>query len=155
MRDARKGMTRGIATGILLWITVGFASLLSGQQNSNFVVIVNAENPVTSLDKGTIAKMFQEKIKSWPDWDERVNPVDLDSRSEVREAFTNEVHGKRVSAIVSYWQRVVFSGRGKPPAEKDTEEEVIEHVSSSPGGIGYVSVATRLPDAVKAVTVTD
>lgn len=155
MRDAKIRMMRGIATGILLLVTAGFASLLSGQQNTDFVVIVNAQNPSRSLDRGTIAKMFQEKIKSWPDWDERVTPIDLDEKSETREAFTSDVHGKRVTAIVSYWQRVVFSGRGKPPAEKDTEEEVVEHVRSNPGGIGYVSASMTLPDGVKVLTVTD
>jgi hypothetical protein len=41
--------------------------------------------------------------------------------------------------VKSYWQQLIFSGRGVPPPELDTEEEVIRYVGRHPGALGYVS----------------
>jgi ABC-type phosphate transport system substrate-binding protein len=38
---------------------------------------------------------------------------------------------------------------------KPTDEEVVAYVATTPGAIGYVSVAVPLPDSVKTVAVTD
>ena len=56
-------------------------------------------------------------------WDngELVVPVDLVPRHPVRKVFTRAVHKKSITAIGSFWQRIIFSGRGSPPTEKASE----------------------------------
>jgi hypothetical protein len=49
-----------------------------------------------------------------------------------------------VGAVRSYWQQRIFSGRDVPPPELDSDEAVVAFVARSPGGIGYVSAATKL-----------
>jgi hypothetical protein len=44
-----------------------------------------------------------------------------------------------VSSIKAYWQKQIFSGRGVPPEEKESDEEVLEYVSKNVGAIGYIS----------------
>lgn len=119
-----------------------------------FVVIINAANPETEMEAGRVSKMFLKKIRRWPD-DVPVNPVDLNEKSPTRELFTETIHKKRVSAIKTFWQRMIFSGRNVPPAELNTDEEVIQFVLSDPGAIGYVSSATELPDGVKGLEIID
>jgi hypothetical protein len=47
-----------------------------------------------------------------------------------------------VSSIKAYWQKQIFSGRGVPPEEKQSDEEVLEYVSKNVGAIGYISEST-------------
>jgi ABC-type phosphate transport system substrate-binding protein len=126
------------------------ASPVPGGAGEGFQVIVNTQNPVSSLSKDLVSKLFLKKVQRW-DNGLAVSPVDQDQASAVRAAFSKVVHGKSVTAVASYWQRQIFAGNDVPPAEKADDAGVIAFVRSSPGGIGYVS-ANPPPD-VKVVTV--
>ena len=123
------------------------------QASEGFQVVINAQNPTTELPANRIARIFLKKLKRW-DNGVRVQPVDLEVNSATREAFTRNVHGKSVTAIKSYWQRMIFSGRDVPPEERKTEREVLEFVRAHPGAIGYVAADTPLGDGVKKLDVT-
>ena len=82
-----------------------------------FQVVVNAENPTTELPAAKVAKMFLKQLKRW-DHGVRVLPIDLEAKSEIRKAFTKSVHSKSITAIKSFWQRMIFSGRDAPPLEE-------------------------------------
>jgi ABC-type phosphate transport system substrate-binding protein len=122
---------------------------------AGFVLIVNAENPVDSLSRERVAEMFLKKVVRWEEWDGEtlVDPVDQRKGSAVRLLFTREVHQMRPSRINTYWQRLIFSGRGAPPLDLSSDEEVVAFVRQTRGAIGYVSPATRLGTGVKVVRV--
>ncbi len=123
-------------------------------QDNAFQVIVNAGNPTTEMEKSRVAKMFIKKVSRW-DNDVKVQAIDQTDRTEVRKAFTKGVHGKGVSAIKSYWQRMIFSGRDVPPPEVASDAEVLAYVGEDPGGIGYVSAGVALGDGVKVLRLTE
>lgn len=131
------------------------ASDAQEQDDAAYQIIVHADNPVETVDRKRLGKMFLKKIRRWDALDESITPYDLEAQSEVREAFTRSVHGKSVSAIKSFWQRMLFSGRDVPPDELSDEAEMIEAVGEDPGGLGYVSADTELDDSVKTVEVVD
>lgn len=133
--------------GIILAIPCLYA-----QQSSSFKVIVNKENPESSLSKKQIAKHFQKKTTKWNDGT-KVLPVDQSTSSSVRSDFSKSIHGKPVSSIESYWQRRIFSGRGVPPPEKKSDKQVINYVKDNPGAIGYVSSKAKL-SGVKVIRIT-
>ncbi len=118
-----------------------------------FQVVINAQNPTRELSATRIARMFLKKLKRW-DHDVRVRSIDLEVDSPIREAFTRSIHGKSVTAIKSYWQRMIFSGRDVPPEERRTEREILDFVRTHPGAIGYVAADTPLGDGVKKLEVT-
>ena len=62
------------------------------------------------------------------------------------------MHGKKTTAVRSYWLQVIFSGRGVPPPEKPSDKDVIAYVKAHPGAIGYVA-ATTATDDVKVLKV--
>lgn len=128
--------------------------LAAQSADRGFLVIVHRDNPVTEVDSSRLQKMFLKKSKRWDD-DVTVVAFDLDEDSEVRETFTREIHGKSVSAIKSYWQRMIFSGRDVPLEELASDDEVIERVAAERGGLGYVSSSATLDDDVKAITIED
>ena len=110
-------------------------------------IIVNPGNPVTWLDRRFVADVFLKKVTRWPQHDEVIRPVDLEGGSSVRRRFSDEVLKRSVSAVKTYWQQMVFSGRGVPPPEMDSEEQVVRFVLRNPGAIGYVSGSAAIDNA--------
>jgi hypothetical protein len=52
-----------------------------------------------------------------------------------------------VQAVRAYWQQLIFSGRGVPPVELESDEAVVAFVLKYPGAVGYVSGATNIGNA--------
>jgi len=142
----RKVSTLALAFAFLLALA-GTAAAQSG----GFKVVVNKDNPARGLTKGKIAFMFMKMTTKW-DHGAAVAPVDQDPAAAVRAAFSREIHGREVEAIQTAWQRAVFAGRGEPPPEMASDDEVIAFVASHPGGIGYVSESAAT-DKVKVLDV--
>lgn len=131
----RKAMFRALIAWLALCATATAAE---------YAVVVNSGNAATSLDRRSVSALFMRRVAEWPGGS-AVLPVD-GPNSPAREAFSKEVHGKRVSAVRSHWLQVIFSGRGVPPPEKASDKEVIEYVKANAGAIGYVSSAAATAD---------
>ena len=136
---------------LAILLAAGLLAAAGTVQAQDFQVVVNKANSTSSIAKADLAKIFLKKSTKWSDGT-KADPVDLVPSSSVRATFSKEVLGKNVSAIKSYWQRKVFSGRGVPPPEKAADAEVIEYVKGSPGAVGYVSGAASV-DGVKVLQV--
>ena len=118
-----------------------------------FRVVVNADNPAKSLSTAQLDLYFLKKQTTWPDGG-TVEPVDQSASSFLRALFTEDVHGRKVSAIRSYWQQQIFSGRGSPPPVMSSDAEVLAFVRMRPNAIGYVSAETEIGDGLKVVSIT-
>lgn len=130
------------------------APVRSAAEDQGYWVIVHKDNPADSITRSELSQYLLKKSSRWGNgYSAKVDPVDLDSGSDVREAFSRDIHKRSVASIKNYWQRQIFSGRGVPPPEVGSEAAVISHVSS-PGAIGYVSSRATL-DSVKVVSVSD
>lgn len=134
--------------GALLVLLAGLAQTSAAEER--YVVIVNAANPVTSLSKDELSRIFLKKTSAWGNGS-RVLPADLVASSKVRARFSQDVHGKDTAAIKAYWQKMIFSGRGIPPAELASSAEVVAFVAANRGAIGYVSEDASLGGTVKAI----
>ena len=132
-------------------LTFTGVSLLEAEDPS-FKIIINKSNTVSSLTKKEISRLFLKKNTRW-DNGHKVLPADQKADSSVRESFSKAIHGKGVSAIKSYWQRMIFSGRAIPPPEKSSDKEVLTYVMENTDAIGYVSASTKL-DEVKIQQIT-
>jgi ABC-type phosphate transport system substrate-binding protein len=116
----------------------------------DFAVIVNVSNPISTLSKDEVAKLFLKKTISWSSG-QSASPVELPVTAKVRESFAREVLNKSVAQVRSYWQQQIFSGRDVPPPEKPTEDDVIAFVRANPNAIGYVSRTANMGRGVKVV----
>ncbi|HEX4337158.1 MAG TPA: hypothetical protein VH062_14670 [Polyangiaceae bacterium] len=130
------------ATGALVFSIIGETLELSAARADeappDFRVIVHPENPNRSVSRRFIADVFLKDISRW-DGGEAARPVDLRSDSPVRGRFSERVIRRSVSAVRSYWQQRIFSGRSLPPPELDTDEDVVRYVQRDRGAVGYVS----------------
>ena len=131
---------------------LGLLLLAGAAFGDGFKVIVNAANPVSSVAKEKVAKMFLKKVSRWENGS-AVVPVDQPDEAEPRRAFSEEVIGKSVAGVKSYWQQQIFSGRDVPPPERKSNDSVVAFVKDDPGAIGYVSAGADT-SGVKVLTVT-
>lgn len=123
----------------------------AGAQTKSYKVIVNPSNPLTSISYENVSRIFLKKTTKFPNG-LSASPVDLSGNSAIRDHFAEDVHGKPVSAVDAYWQKLIFSGRDIPPVQKN-EAGVLDFVRSNEDSIGYVS-ATANTSGVKVVLVT-
>ncbi len=132
------------------------SGVLWANEDVSFKVIVNASNPDAELTKEEISKLFLKKEKTWKSHKEAVLPVDQVNDSPVRETFSKVIHGRKVSSIKAYWQKQIFSGRGVPPEEKKSDEEVLQYVAENAGAIGYILESAEIDsDEVKVLKITE
>src|SRR5690349_2999106 len=115
----------------------------SSADDAAFVVIVNSANQSTQVDRKTLSDIFLKKQTHWKD-DRAIQPVDQSRRSSVRRRFSEDALGRSVAAVRTYWNQLVFSGRGVPPPELETDGDVVRYVASHDGAIGYVSASVDL-----------
>jgi ABC-type phosphate transport system substrate-binding protein len=116
------------------------------------VLIANQANPVSTLPRDEASKLFLLKRSRWANG-EHARPVDQVESSPVRRQFSNAIHGMDVPSVKSFWQDIVFSGKGDPPPERASDAEVIAFVKDNANGLGYVSSATPA-NGVKIIIVT-
>jgi ABC-type phosphate transport system substrate-binding protein len=143
--------------GAVLTSCLGLLALVATAQPASaaaFKVVVNDGNPVVSMSKADVGKLFLKKDTRWESG-ATVEPVDQVGDAAVRQEFSKEILNKAVGAVKSYWQRQIFSGRGTPPPELSSDGEVITYVRSHPWAIGYVSADAAVGQGVKVVKVVD
>lgn len=117
----------------------------------DFKVVVNSANSTSELTADMASKVFLKQVPKFPNGT-AAQPVDQGKASPARLAFTRSVLGRAVSAVESYWQQQIFSGKDVPPPTKSGDDEVLAFVKANPGAIGYVSAGSSAA-GVKVVTV--
>jgi ABC-type phosphate transport system substrate-binding protein len=112
-------------------------------QDNKYYVIVNKGNTTNTINKKELKRIYLKRVINWNDGT-KIRPINLPMKSETREKFCKEIHGKTTSAMKAYWQRQIFSGKGVPPPEKKSDAAVIEYVKNNPSAIGYISTNTDM-----------
>jgi ABC-type phosphate transport system substrate-binding protein len=118
---------------------------------SELVVIVSARNPVTALRADQVAAIFLGQSLRFPDGVEAA-PLDQPIGSPVRDAFYVRVANKNPALLKAHWSKMVFTGRGQPPAELPDNAAVRRRVANDPDAIGYIE-RSALDPSVRAVLV--
>ena len=130
-----------------------FAILFTIPASAGVKIVVNEKNQVAdSMTKDQVADLFLKKSTRW-DNGQTVVPLDLTDSNKVRAEFSSGVLGRDITAVKSYWQKMIFSGRATAPVELATEAEVLTFVRKFPAAIGYVSDSAVIPEGVKVIKV--
>lgn len=128
------------------------ALLLPGAAASaDLVVIVSARSPVTTLRADQVAAIFLGQSARFPDGLEAI-PFDQRIGSPVRDEFYARVTNKSPALLKAHWSKLVFTGRGQPPAEFPDSAGVRRKVADNPDAIGYIE-RSALDASVRAVLV--
>ena len=129
------------ALGLLLSVVGAFAFGAvrpAAAQEAAYVVVVNVASPIKSISRPELSRLFLKRETQWATGETAV-PVDLGEKSTSRSAFSKDVHHKSVGAVKAFWQQQIFSGRETPPVEKESEDELLQVVRTTPAAVGYVS----------------
>ncbi|NUO20007.1 substrate-binding domain-containing protein [bacterium] len=110
---------------------------LSGAWAAEIYILANTGVPDKTLEKASLERIYLGKKSQWSNGT-RIVPVVLKSGS-THTAFVKRFLDRDVSQFSTYWKQAVFTGRGMPPKAFDTEAEIVDYISSTPGAIGYTS----------------
>ena len=111
-------------------------------------VIVNSSNP-DAIDTKLIKKLFLGKAKSFPSVG-KAAIFSLKGESKDTVDFRQKALKKSNSQYKSYWSKLAFTGKGTPPKELGSDNELLNAVKSNPNAIGFISSANVTAD-VKVV----
>lgn len=123
---------------------------LSFSALANVAVIVHPSNAAV-LTQDDINKIFTGRAKSFTDG-KAAEPVNLAEAVAVRADFDQKALGRSSSQMKAYWSKLVFTGKGTPPKELASEQEVIDAVAKNPAAIGYVSAGAANGSVKVALT---
>ena len=104
---------------------------------SELVVIVSARSPVTALRPDQVAAIFLGQSVRFPDGAEAI-PLDQRLGAPLRDEFYLRVTSKTPPLLKAWWSKMVFTGRGQPPAEVADSAAVRRRVAEHPELVGYI-----------------
>jgi len=132
-----RARTRVIQKACVVVSMLATASVAFAQDG--YRIVVNPNNPVSSLSRTHLSKFFLDK-GAWEDG-AAVAPVDLLPSSPIREGFSHDVLGLPIAAAVDRMRDSAKAAGTNPPPALATDREVLAYVRLKPGAIGYVSLA--------------
>ncbi len=115
------------------------------------LVVVGARAPAIRLTSSQVSDVFLGRMISLPNGIAAV-PVDQPESSPLREAFYLRMTNKSAAQARAHWAKLYFTGRGVPPREGASSEDVKRIVASTPGAIGYID-RSALDDSVRVILV--
>jgi len=115
---------------------------------ADFAVVVNKENPVETLDRDEVKKIFLGRKTFWPNG-QGIDVV-LQADGEIHRSFVLEILHKSPRQFQMYWKLALFSGTGIPPKQQPDDQAVKAAVAGDPKMIGYIDMR-QLDDTVKKI----
>lgn len=134
----------------ILLLLVLFLSLPSSLLAADYILIVNKNNPIDSLEQESVKKIFLGKKNFWDDG-HKVE-VFLQEKNDIHKEFVEDILKRSVRQFKMYWRRELYSGTGLPPQELSDDNAIKETIASNSRAIGYIS-ANSLDDSVKHVKI--
>jgi ABC-type phosphate transport system substrate-binding protein len=117
--------------------------------DGDVVVIANPSVHETTLSKKDVGDIFLGKKTSWDDGS-KIKFVVLTGATH--EIFLKSYVNKTEAQFNTFWKKQVFTGKGSPPKELDSNRAMVEFVAQTAGAIGYVSANADV-SKVKTITI--
>jgi ABC-type phosphate transport system substrate-binding protein len=117
---------------------------------ADVVVIVSTKSEIAKLTRSEVADIFLGKASRLPEAG-RVEPLDQPEGSAARDEFYETFAGKSAAQIKAHWSKIIFTGRGQPPAQVADGLEARKRVAENPNIIAYVE-REQVDDSVRIVS---
>jgi len=128
---------------LLLLMIIFFVVNLEAKSLS---VIVSKDSSLFTLSINTLSKLFLSKTKSLPNGKQAIT-LELDNK-EYRALFYTKVSLKNERQLRKYWTTMIFTGRGTPPKQMKTINEIIEYVKKNTNAIAYIPSSNIIDNEV-------
>jgi len=148
--QTRENITKPQRALFIAVVFILFAAL--GAIASDVKIIGNASLKTDSISTGELKSVFLLQRRTLKDGSPVV-PV-LARSGAAHEAFLRQYLERGSEEIRTYYQGLVFTGKGSMPKELNSDVEVVAYVARTRGAIGYVSSAAST-EGVKVLLVFD
>ncbi len=125
------------------WIIVACLTLISWAGKP--IIIVNKSNPVDEISVNELKKIYLGLQTKWSSGT-KAYPADQSVDGGIGADFIKHTLEVAVDYYQGAWMEKMLSGAGTPPENFNSDQEVVDFVSSKPGAVGYVQVE---PDLTK------
>jgi ABC-type phosphate transport system substrate-binding protein len=119
--------------------------------NAAIAVVVHPSNQA-SLTQGDLVRLYTGKLSAFPNGSSAV-PVNLADSAALRSEFDQKALGRSSSQVKAFWSKLVFTGKGTPPKEVSSDNEVLTLVANNPNIIGYVDAGAVTSDVKVILTI--
>ncbi len=127
---------------LFMLISLLAGTMLLQMAKADLVIIVHPSmNEAISTDD--ISRVYTGRAST-------LEPVNLNDASPLRSVFDEKALGRTSSQIKAHWSKLVFTGKGSPPKEFPSDDEVINYVANNEFSIGYVD-SSKVNDSVKVL----
>lgn len=115
-------------------------SLVVGTAWAEVAVVVSAQNPTETLSRAELSDIYLGRLNRFPNGTAAV-PVDQRESSSVYSEFYRHYLEKTPTQIKAHWSKLIFTGRGQPPALVAGDSAMANTIAMSPRAIGYLDSA--------------
>lgn len=116
---------------------------------AELIVIVNPANPTSQLKREQVVDIYMGRYTHFPNG-LHAKALDLPADSTARTEYYQKLINKSVAQVNTFWARLLFTGRAKPPRELSDTHAVMLAVMKDPEAIAYID-SQFLNDKVKVV----
>lgn len=127
---------------MLVRLSLLILALMSGVGFAADDIVVIAHPGVAKTDRVTLQRLFSGRIVSISQ--QSVTPINLPVGHPARDEFLQWVMEQNEEQYTGYWLVRRYVGKGSPPQEVGTVDDVVKYIGATPGAIGYVP-ASRVP----------
>lgn len=130
-------------------ITISMCSLLLPVvSQAEVAVIVNQGND-SNFDQADLKKLFLGKSKQFSNGRTAIL-ISPPAGDNARKEFNEKVLGKSDNQVNAYWSKMLFTGKGIPPQEMGSANEIISAIKENKDAISYIDASAVTAD-VKVV----
>lgn len=127
-----------LASKQILWVCLSLLLVTTQPSHSAPRILLHQTVDITALDSAYLRQIFAMQVRQWPD-NQAIHVYTLASSSDLHQKFVIDHLKIQPHQLDRIWNRMLFTGTGKPPTVVASEEEMVKAVQATPGAIGYVS----------------
>ena len=126
---------RALLLATLVIAPLGVAT--SPAQADTLVIVVHPDNPTAALGNSDLMRLWMGKTRQFPGGTPAV-PASLSASDPSRTLFDATVLNKTSNQVRAYWAQQIFTGRGTPPREFASVNDLRDWVANTPEAIAYL-----------------
>ncbi len=111
-------------------------------------VLIIGHSALPKTDKLTVQRLYTGRAVSIGQ--QQVLPINLPTGNSVRDDFLLTCMEQSEEQYTGYWLVRRYVGKGAPPQEMGSVDEVIKYVQATPGAIGYAP-ASKVPRGANVI----
>ena len=122
--------------------------LIAGAANANDELVVIASGALPKVDLTTLQRLYTGRIVSVGQ--QAATPLNLPAGDPLRKRFLEGILGQTEEQYTGYWLVRRYVGKGAPPQEFATVDEMLRQLASTPGAVAYVPMS-KVPSGANII----